>query len=202
MYWWTEEIARLRRECLRRRRAAQRTRDRTDAMARSEEYRAARKTPRRAIYDSKKESWTKLINEVDSDPWGAGYKIVTRNLRRNGPPVVRDEKTMDRIVDGLFPTHPEQVWGFTRGELSLAVAQLAAGKAPGPDGIPAEIPGIVEKRRPEILLNLYNTCLVAGVFSRLEDGTTDPHRQRKGRGYTFAVILQTAELAKHTRQAL
>ena len=95
---------------------------------------------------------------MDSDPWGAGYKIVTHNLGRNGPPVVRDEETMDRIVDELFPTHPEQVWGgdgigddevpgFTRGELSLAVAQLAAGKAPGPDGIPAEILGIIEKRR-------------------------------------------------------
>ena len=53
-----------------------------------------------------------------------------------------------------------------RSELSLAVAQLAAAKAPGSDGIPAEILGIVAKRRPEILLNLYNTCLVAGVFSK------------------------------------
>ena len=177
VYWWTDEIARLRRECLLLRRRAQRARDRADAVGHSEEYRAARKILRRAINDSKKESWTKLINEVDSDPWGAGYKIVTRNLGRNGPPVVRDEETMDRIVDGLFPTHPEQVWGgddvgddgvpeFTRVELSLAVAQLAAGKTPDPDGIPAEILGIVAKRRPEILLNLYNTCLVAGVFSK------------------------------------
>ena len=60
----------------------------------------------------------------------------------------------------------DEVPGFTRGELSLAVAQLVAGKAPGPDGIPAEILGIVEKRHPKILLNLYNTCLVTGVFSK------------------------------------
>jgi hypothetical protein len=114
---------------------------------------------------------------VDSDPWGAGYKIVTRNLGRNGPPVIRDEETMDKIVDGLFPTHAEIVWGadevderevpeFTRGELNLAVAQLAVGKAPGPDGVPAEVLRIVAKRRPGILLNLYNTCLVEGVFSK------------------------------------
>ena len=48
----------------------------------------------------------------------------------------------------------DEVPGFTRGELSLAVAQLTAEKAPGPNGIPAEILGIAEKRRPEILLNL------------------------------------------------
>ena len=54
----------------------------------------------------------------------------------------------------------DEVPGFTQGELSLAVAQLAAEKVPGPDGIPAEILEIVEKRRPEILLNLYNTCLI------------------------------------------
>ena len=55
---------------------------------------------------------------------------------------------------------------FTRGELSLAVAQLAAGKASGPDGISAEILGIVAKRRPKILLNLYNTCHVVGLFTK------------------------------------
>ena len=111
VYWWTDEIARLRRECLLLRRRAQRARNRANAVVHSEEYRVARKILRRAINDSKTESWTKLINEEDSDPWGAGYKIVTRNLVRNGPPVVRDEETMDRIVDGLFPAYPEQVWG-------------------------------------------------------------------------------------------
>ena len=37
-------------------------------------------------------------------------------------------------------------------------------------GSPGVSLGIVEKRRPEILLNLYNTCLVAGIFSK--DWTT------------------------------
>ena len=89
VYWWTEEIARLWRECLLIRRRAQRARNRADAVSHSEDYRVERKILRRAINDSKKESWTKLIIEVDSDPWGAGYKIVTRNLEGNGPPVVR-----------------------------------------------------------------------------------------------------------------
>lgn len=177
MYWWTDEIACLRRECFSLRRRAQRSGGGLQAAAGSAEYRVARRNLRRAINDSKKKCWTKLIGEVDSDPWGAGYKIVTRNLGGNGPPVIRDEQTMDGIVDGLFPKHPEQVWRedevgerevpeFTPAELRLAVGQLAPRKAPGPDGIPAEVLGIVAKKRPEILLNLYNTCLVEGVFSK------------------------------------
>ena len=53
VYWWTEEIARLRREFLLLRRRAQRARDRADAVAHSEEYRIARKILRRAINSSK-----------------------------------------------------------------------------------------------------------------------------------------------------
>ena len=176
-YWWTDEIAGLRAECLRLRRKAQRAKNRADALTHAEEYRITRKNLRHAINDSKKQSWTKLINEVDSDPWGAGYKIVTRNLGRNRPPVIRDDESTEKIVDGLFPAHLVQEWGeaevgvdgvpeLTRGELRSACDHLAAGKAPGPDGIPAEILGIVAKRRPSILLEMYNACLLEGVFSK------------------------------------
>ena len=75
---------------------------------------------------------------------------------------------MDSIVNGNFPTHPEQVWGG-------AVAQLAVGKASHPDGIPAEILGIVAKRRPEILLNVQHVPGGRRVQQRLEDGIAHPH---------------------------
>ncbi|XP_058804402.1 uncharacterized protein LOC131671742 [Phymastichus coffea] len=56
MYWWTQKIADIRRECHRRRRQAQRQRNRHDEEA-SEAYKLARKRLR-AITDSKRQCWT------------------------------------------------------------------------------------------------------------------------------------------------
>ncbi|XP_058799931.1 uncharacterized protein LOC131669213 [Phymastichus coffea] len=67
MYWRTQEIADIRRECHRRRRQAQRQRNRHDEEA-SEAYKLARKRLRQAITDSKRQYWTRLTDEVDSDP--------------------------------------------------------------------------------------------------------------------------------------
>ena len=177
VYWWTEEIAELRRACLRLRRKAQRARTQTGALPRCEEYRGARRALRRAINETKSRRWSELIAGVDADPWGAGYRIVTRDLGVGGPPVVRDEETADRIVGGLFPTHPEQVWEEDRvtvgevpaispEELASAISSMATGKAPGPDGIPAEILRTAAAQRPEIFLTLYNACLLEGSFPK------------------------------------
>ncbi|OAD62643.1 hypothetical protein WN48_07158 [Eufriesea mexicana] len=65
VYWWTEEIAGLRSECLRLRRRAQRARHQAVAGGLTEEYRAARQRLMHAINDNKKECLTELINEVD-----------------------------------------------------------------------------------------------------------------------------------------
>ncbi|XP_046628274.1 uncharacterized protein LOC124309073 [Neodiprion virginianus] len=56
--------------------------------------------------DSKTRCWKKLCEEVDCDPWGAGYKIVTGRLGARIPPELKDAETARLIVDGLFPTHP------------------------------------------------------------------------------------------------
>ena len=39
-------------------------------------------------------------------------------------------------------------------------------KAPGPDGIPAEVILSIAKERPYLLLNMFNACLLAGVNGR------------------------------------
>ncbi|XP_043272051.1 uncharacterized protein [Venturia canescens] len=91
---------------------------------------------------------------------------------------LKDAETAGRIVDGLFPTHPIRTNVnvtddadvpappvFVAEELTRATKAMKTGKTPGPDGVPAEILRLVARLRPEILLDLYNTCLTTGTFS-------------------------------------
>lgn len=176
VYWWTEEIAELRRTCLRLRRRAQRERNAAEVEARSNEYKTARKTLRNAIKNSKRQCWRKLCEEVDRDPWGLGYKIVTKKLKSLGPVGALPAGTIDGIVDELFPRHPQRIEEggegeiaevpmFSAEELMTAVAALKSGKAPGPDGIYAEVIKIVAHTTPRLLLEMMNACLQEGVFS-------------------------------------
>ena len=174
VYWWTAEIAELRRTCLGARRAATRARIPADRLRKSEAYKAARKSLRRAINRSKANSWRKLRDDIDTDPWGLGYKVVTQKLGARSPPSIMESSTMERIVTALFPGHPQRplvdfgrvgdVPLFTKEELETSVLSLKSNKAPGPDGIPSEALKIVFNINPDILLRMYNACLVEGVF--------------------------------------
>ncbi|GHJ61437.1 hypothetical protein NOK12_39550 [Nocardioides sp. OK12] len=53
---------------------------------------------------------------------------------------------------------------FTEEELLRAASSMRNKKAPGPDGLPAEIIKVVAQSHPELLLNMYNTCLRGGIF--------------------------------------
>ncbi|KAJ8977407.1 hypothetical protein NQ317_003188 [Molorchus minor] len=180
VYWWTEEIADLRRQCLRLRRVATRARRRNEEMAAEahEEFRLARRNLKQTIYRSKKAKWEELRQSVDTDPWGLGYKIVMRKLGSYSPRPSMDANQMGHIVDTLFPSFPERVEQaeqempeeippFTAEELEQAVASLQGGKAPGPDGVPAEALKAIVRSHPDMLLHLYNSCLTEGVFPRI-----------------------------------
>lgn len=89
-----------------------------------------------------------------------------------------DAKTMEKIVMALFPTNivPEdrpptneiiQIPLFTLQELTDATRSLKNNKAPGPDGIPAEVIKEIAIKCPEIMLNMYNSCLREGVFPKV-----------------------------------
>lgn len=175
-YWWTDEIALLRRDCIRHRRKMYRARQRgnPNAQALTVTFKTARKTLTKAIKDSKKRCWRRLCDDIERDPWGLGYKIVTQKLGAFGPPELKDSETMDAIVGGLFPTHPVTeeaadyrdlaVPEFTETELLSASRSLKSGKAPGPDGIPAEILRRVSDLKPGLLLDMYNDSLRTGTF--------------------------------------
>jgi len=192
-HWWTEEIADLRRQCLatrrRHQRAATKLHRRTggtataehlqaladEAEARRVEARHAAASLRVAIRTSQKRCWTELCHQVDTDPWGLPYRLVTKKLFRADTAYAcrgREEE----IADALFPRHPpparpeigydvEDPWQpFSLGELTVAAERLPGGKAPGPDGVPNEIVALAARWAPDRLLEAYNTVLRTGSF--------------------------------------
>ncbi|XP_057331016.1 uncharacterized protein LOC130671257 [Microplitis mediator] len=166
-YWWTNEIASLRCECLMRRRKV--TKDHrklrlTQSSADDERYKSGKKALNKAIKDSTKRCWQKLCNDLDNNP------IME-------PPVgPKDHQTMAEIVKGLFRQHQPRTLSdyafdveipvFTRQELIEVTSSMENNKAPGPDQIPVLVIKTIAKEQPNILLNMFNTCLKAGVFCK------------------------------------
>lgn len=112
MYWWTEEINDLRKVCLRLRRKITRNKRHNSQVDHQtlNEYKTNRREFKMAIKVSKRRKWESLINEVNNDPWGLGYKIVTNKILEKAAGPVLDEIGMRHIVDALFPDHPITVY--------------------------------------------------------------------------------------------
>lgn len=179
-YWWTDEIANLRKRCIELRRRMTRTRRRNpnSTERESEDFKTAKKDLKRAINQSKKAKWEELRQEVNNDPWGLGYKIVTKKLGMKTAPPSFDEARMKGIVEALFPRHPErdpegetthagEVPAFSEEELLQAADLIQGRKAPGPDGVPAEVVRTIATSCPRLLLHIFNRCLEEGVFPRI-----------------------------------
>ena len=64
---------------------------------------------RQAINVSKIRCETKLCLIVDNDPWGLGFKIVTKKVRDFAASSLMDEEEAKTVVDALFPMHPTRL---------------------------------------------------------------------------------------------
>ncbi|ERL84642.1 hypothetical protein D910_02070, partial [Dendroctonus ponderosae] len=91
------------------------------------------------------------------------------------PPTALDVKTQ---VQKLFPTFPVIQWQrhdidkgkiptFTREELNRAASEMKNKKAPGPDSVPPEIVIESVKAQGELILRVFNKCLVDGNFPKI-----------------------------------
>ena len=106
-YWWTDKIAELRRKCLQSRRKATRARKKKRFSYRTQtaaQHLENVKELRRAIKKSKRRSWLSLTEDVNNEPWGLGYKIVSRKLGALSASQAMKPAVMDNIVKALFPT--------------------------------------------------------------------------------------------------
>lgn len=108
-YWWTTEIAEIRKKCLHLRRQLQRIKKRCpinpEDLTRS--YKQTKKELRQAFKSSKRKCWWTMAEELNTNPWGLGYKLVTRKLgafTHNAEQKRAD--FMKEAVNLLFPDHP------------------------------------------------------------------------------------------------
>ncbi|XP_029173917.1 uncharacterized protein LOC114942669 [Nylanderia fulva] len=106
VYWWNENISELRIKCVKARRTAQRARKTPLFEQLYNQYKEARLKLNKAIKESKRNTWTMLLEEVEKDPWGRPYQIVVKQLRQEKStptcPIL-----LRKIVSVLFPTQPK-----------------------------------------------------------------------------------------------
>ncbi|KAJ3640617.1 hypothetical protein Zmor_027169 [Zophobas morio] len=179
VYWWTNEIAEKRRECLRKRREwtrCQKKRGNMEVIAeKGKEYKQKKKELKIMINGSKEKAWKKVCEEVDRNVWGEGYKIVTKWMGRGMSGTACGENEMEEARK-LFPEHGPLEWtdlvvdglvpAFTPEELQEAAGRLRKGKAPGPDKIPPEVCKIYAQECGKECLEVMNRCLEEGVVPK------------------------------------
>uniref|UniRef100_A0ABD2X0I8 Reverse transcriptase domain-containing protein n=1 Tax=Trichogramma kaykai TaxID=54128 RepID=A0ABD2X0I8_9HYME len=176
VYWWTDEIAALRRQCLRARRLAQRARGRPVEDAWRVDFAVARGRLRAAIEESKRRCWSAFCDEVDRDVWGRPYATVMSRLRGPMATPPREPSLVRWTVATLFPTVTEglirppagpagaEVPDVSLEELRGAAARIRDGAAPGPDGVPNRALKLAVAVLPDAFLQVYSACLSGGVF--------------------------------------
>lgn len=175
MYWWNEEIAELRKECLAAKRKFTRSRGNQEL---KQELREVRNQLKQMIKKSKEKHWNDLILEVENDPWGLPYKIVANKLKiHENIWQLNDEAWVKRIVADLFPRQDQVIHTievenetirnpepFSKEELEEERKKLKLGKAPGPDGVPNEVIKVLMEEIPDYWLQIFNKCLEEGEF--------------------------------------
>jgi len=111
-YWWTDELAELRRSSVHARRALSRIprqgnpEEREAALA---VYREARCALSRAIRKCRAKCWDDKLSSLNTDPWGRPYKIMLKRHRAWTPPATEslEPRVPDEVVDTLFPSRVE-----------------------------------------------------------------------------------------------
>ncbi|CAH2048627.1 unnamed protein product, partial [Iphiclides podalirius] len=109
VYWWSPDIADLRRRCVAARRKFQRQRRRrprneelNDHLQRA--YNEAKKSLQLAILRAKDTACGELLAGLDRDPWGRPYRATRGKLGRGPPPAESiSPERLDTVLEALFP---------------------------------------------------------------------------------------------------
>lgn len=190
VYWWTPELASLRKDCVAARRlyTRQRRRRRVDEDRENElyaSYREVRTSFQREIARAKDAARERMLEDLNRDPWGRPYRMVRNKIRAWAPPLTQtmEPDLLDNVVATLFPqagehstpvmaapadsevVEEEDVPPVSEGELAAAVRRLRAkNTAPGPDGIPGRAWVLALEALEPRFRELLTSCLEQGRF--------------------------------------
>lgn len=120
VYWWSEELSKLRNICIvdrrrwtkmkikkkkKDRRQGERVTNLDILCSLERKYRESKKKVVKAIFKAKEEAWKSLIDEIDKDQWGIPYKAVMNRLRAAGPGLTEtlDKGKLEKLILKLFP---------------------------------------------------------------------------------------------------
>ncbi|XP_026746947.1 uncharacterized protein LOC113508189 [Trichoplusia ni] len=216
VYWWTDEIARLRVECVAARRRytryrRRRRRDPVEEGALYEVYRASKETLWLAIGDSKSRAREELLGSLDRDPWGRPYRWGMQ------------PQLLEAVVSALFPERtghvppamaspsatdsPDEestdVPEVTQEETRAAVSRLRAkNTAPGPDGVPGRALVLALKELEPQLRGLFTACLERGSVSQFVEGGEAGPAQKGGAPRGLAVRIPAHSAARRGGQTV
>lgn len=191
VYWWSAEIAQLRRACVVTRRQytrqrRRRFRDEDLEVRLYAAYKEAKETLQLAIARAKTQARDELLETLNRDPWGRPYRSVRGKLRPWAPPLTQslEPRLLEEVIPALFPTREEHtpptmappasdvrdadtdVPEVTDIEMRMAVLRLQSKKtAPGPDGIPGRAWVLaLRSGLGQRLCELFEACLQQGRF--------------------------------------
>ncbi|KAI5723445.1 hypothetical protein M8J76_006122 [Diaphorina citri] len=201
-YWWSVEIAECWRTCNKTRRKLKRMRRRNPILAEEikNQYTNLRNNLKKSIVEAKEAKWKELIDEVDKDPWGKAYKIVTGKIGYR-PPLNLTQEEEVRIAKELFPSdhirtkltydiQAEDIPLIHSAEVLVAARRIKGKKSPGIDNINPEIIKAVASNFPDTVAEAFNCVLLTGQLPEMwktsklilmEKKTLDPNAPKKYR---------------------
>ena len=171
VYWWSDHIAVKRQECLYNRRTMLRLGKKGGASDAHKvatiDYKTSKKELNKAIRVAKDEKWKEILEEVENDVWGQGYRIVTGKFSQKEA-IPSDLKL--QIAKELFPRAEtkrfsrcvEDFEEIREEEVKTAASKIKSRKAPGPDGIPPEAIQMAANVVPGYLTGILNKYAAAG----------------------------------------
>ena len=175
VYWWSTNIAKLRKvtnSCRRELMRAKKRNTSTDQYNILENsYKQARKEFRKEIKHTKEECWKKLCQEAENNVWGTAYKIVRKKLGNRN--LTLTAQARQNVINHLFPTKPtfskiipntDVVSVITAEEVLSAAKRMKTKKAPGIDQIPPEATRMMCKLKPEKVAMIMTDLLANGNF--------------------------------------
>lgn len=200
VYWWSEDIARLRETSIKLRRRYYREKNEAEKRAKKTLYLDAKWTLSKAIEKSKKKCWSKLLEDLNRDIWGKAYQIVRRRVGMGNGTGLTGEQ-LEMVVRELFPSGSLQMEEprvriyeacepFTVEEIVKAAKRLKTRKAPGPDGFSSEVVKALIFKAPLVFKRLADCVLDSGVFPKswkvarlvlIEKPRKDPNESTKYR---------------------